>query len=188
MTGRGGYYDNLRGRLSHFPKSPLFYYNIPFNKIPLSNAPSYTQENPLSTADLSRYFLWFHDWIPIGRLNDIQAVKKQGSQKCLVATTLIQSVPYTLGLFFSFCCYNHLRSSWVYRYLLTAYILLFIGELRTWWVPYFWIEEPNWAERYRVLFGNTHSFFPERKGVGSLRPSIMPPINSLRNAAARTVL
>jgi hypothetical protein len=110
-------------------------------------------------------FLWLHDWVPMGRLNDIQAVKSQDSRKRLIAMTLIQSAPYTLGLFFSIYHYDHPYSNWVRSYLLASYILLFIGELRAWWIPYFWLEEPLRAKRYKVLFGNTHGFLPERHGI-----------------------
>jgi hypothetical protein len=38
-------------------------------------------------------FLWFHDWIPLGRLNDVTAVRRQDTLIRLVLVTLIQSVP-----------------------------------------------------------------------------------------------
>jgi hypothetical protein len=38
-------------------------------------------------------FLWVHDWIPLGRLNDVAAVRNQDTRRRLVTVTLIQSVP-----------------------------------------------------------------------------------------------
>lgn len=101
----------------------------------------------------------------MGRLNDVQAGKSQDSRRRRIMATLIQSTPYTLGLFFSIYHYHHLRHSWVYSYLLVVYVLLFIGELWAWWVPYAWLEEPERAGRYKILFGNTHGFLPERHGI-----------------------
>jgi hypothetical protein len=46
-------------------------------------------------------FLWLHDWIPLGRLNDVTAVRSQDTSLHLVVVTLIQSVPFTIGLLFS---------------------------------------------------------------------------------------
>ena len=37
-------------------------------------------------------FLWFHDWIPLGRLNDVTAVRHQDTPSRPVLVTLIQSV------------------------------------------------------------------------------------------------
>src|SRR4029077_20346025 len=42
-------------------------------------------------------FLWLHDWIPLGRLNDVTAVSSLDTSLHLVVVTLIQSVPFTIG-------------------------------------------------------------------------------------------
>ncbi|HTW50067.1 MAG TPA: hypothetical protein VMD92_19065 [Acidobacteriaceae bacterium] len=34
-------------------------------------------------------FLWVHDWIPLGRLNDVAAVRGQDTTRRLVTVTLI---------------------------------------------------------------------------------------------------
>ncbi len=46
-------------------------------------------------------FLWVHDWIPLGRLNDVAAVQSQDTRARLIFITVVQSVPWTIGLFFS---------------------------------------------------------------------------------------
>ena len=51
-------------------------------------------------------FLWVHDWIPLGPLNDVRAVQSQDTRRRLVTVTLIQSLPWTIGLYFSLL---HLR-------------------------------------------------------------------------------
>ena len=38
-------------------------------------------------------FLWLHDWVPLGRLNDVAAVRTQDTTLRLIIVTLIQSVP-----------------------------------------------------------------------------------------------
>ena len=48
-------------------------------------------------------FLWLHDWIPLGRLNDVAAVRSQDTMLRLVVVTFIQSVLFSIGLLFSVC-------------------------------------------------------------------------------------
>jgi hypothetical protein len=110
-------------------------------------------------------FLWLHDWIPLGVLNDVAAVRKADSMPRLIKITFIQGVPWTIGLFFTL---RHLTTpfpDWLWWWLWISYGLLFFGELRAWWVPYWLRPEPQRAERYRLMFGNTHAFLPERNGI-----------------------
>lgn len=110
-------------------------------------------------------FLWLHDWIPLGALNDVAAVRKTDPLPRLIKVTLIQSVPWTIGLFYTL---RHLATpfpDWLWWWLWISYGLLFCGEMRAWWVPYWFRPEPQRAERYQLMFGNTHAFLPERNGI-----------------------
>ena len=114
-------------------------------------------------------FLWVHDWIPLGRLNDVAAVRSQDTRGRLVTVTLIQSVPWTIGLCFSLL---HFRRpypdwlyDWLYDWLVISYGLLFIGQIRAWWIPYLFRPEPERAARYQIMFGKTYSFLPPRNGM-----------------------
>jgi hypothetical protein len=40
-----------------------------------------------------------------------------------------------------------------------------MGEIRAWWIPYFFGTTPERVKRYADMFGNTHSFLPERNGI-----------------------
>ena len=51
------------------------------------------------------------------------------------------------------------------RWLFISYLILLIGQLRAWWLPYLLRPEPDRADRYRKLFGKTHSFLRERNGI-----------------------
>ncbi|HXN19663.1 MAG TPA: hypothetical protein VN875_15105 [Candidatus Binatus sp.] len=110
-------------------------------------------------------FLWFHDWIPLGRLNDVTAVRRQDTLIRLVLVTLIQSVPFTIGLFYSARYLRRPYPGWLDKWLWISYGVLFVGQMRAWWVPYLFKTEPARAERYRKMFGNTHSFLPRRNGI-----------------------
>jgi len=110
-------------------------------------------------------FLWVHDWLPLGRLNDVSAVKSQDTRMRLVIVTLIQSLPFTVGLLFCLIHFRQPYPNWLDSWLRISYILLFLGQMRAWWIPYLLHPEPERAERYRIMFGKTHSFLPVRNGM-----------------------
>ena len=128
-------------------------------------------------------FLWIHDWIPLGRLNDVAAVRKADPSGRLVRVTLLQSVPYTIGLFWSVRYYGQAYPGWLNSWLWISYGLLLAGQLRAWWLPYLLWPEPKRAERYEHMFGNTHSFLPKRNGIVPNTAHIM-----LHLATAATLL
>src|SRR5262249_32103699 len=66
-------------------------------------------------------FLWLHDWLPLGRLNDVAAVRRLDSLPRLVKITLIQSVPFTLGLIFSLWHLGQPFPAWLRHWLLISY-------------------------------------------------------------------
>jgi hypothetical protein len=110
-------------------------------------------------------FLWLHDWIPLGRLNDVAAVRREDSLRRLITVTLVQSVPWSFGLAASLVYLGRPYPAWLVDWLWGSYGVLFAGQLRAWWVPYLIRPEPRRAARYRRMFGNTHSFLPERNGT-----------------------
>lgn len=110
-------------------------------------------------------FLWIHDWIPLARLNDVAAVRSQDTFRRLAVVTLIQSVPFTFGLWFSLLYFGRPYPHWLYMWLCISYGLIFVGQIRAWWVPYLLRPEPDRAARYRIMFGNTHHFLPIRNGL-----------------------
>jgi hypothetical protein len=109
--------------------------------------------------------LWVHDWIPFGRLNDVAAVRSQDTRRRLVTVTLIQSVPWTIGLCFSLLHFRRPYPDWLYGWLVISYGLLLIGQIRAWWIPYLFRPEPKRAARYQIMFGKTHSFLPTHNGM-----------------------
>lgn len=110
-------------------------------------------------------FLWAHDWIPLGRLNDVAAVRSQDTTLRLALVTLIQSVPFSIGLAFSIVHLGRAYPHWLFMWLWISYTMLFVGQLRAWWIPYLLRAEPQRAARYRIMFGRTHYFLPTRNGL-----------------------
>ncbi len=120
----------------------------------------------LALQALQVLFLLIHDWIPLGRLNDVAAVRSQDTYRRLVLVSChpddsLRNRPLFLARGISAPRYPH----WLVMWLWISYAFLFIGQLRAWWVPYLLRPEPKRAERYRIMFGNTHSFLPQRNGM-----------------------
>lgn len=110
-------------------------------------------------------FLWLHDWLPLGSLNDVRSVREQDTFRRLFIVTLVQSLPFTVLLVLSILHFGQRYPHWLISALWYAYGVLLVGQLRAWWLPYLFRAEPERAARYRAMFGNTHSFLPERNGL-----------------------
>jgi hypothetical protein len=110
-------------------------------------------------------FLLFHDWIPLGSLNNIAAVRAENSGSKLVIATAISTSFFLFGFIVSAIHYNGPYPNWLLWYLLISYLFLFYGELTAWWIPYFGASQPERAARYQTMFANTHSFLPARNGI-----------------------
>jgi hypothetical protein len=125
-------------------------------------------------------FLALHDWIALGSLNDVKAVRMANRIHKLVAGTLISLTPFAIGLYASVVHFAGAYPSWLVWWLSISYSFLFIGELKAWWVPYLIRSEPIRAARYQSMFGATHAFLPERNGI---RPNILHVILHLATLA-----
>lgn len=106
-----------------------------------------------------------HDWVPLGRLNDVAAVQAHDTRSRLVRVTIIQSLPYTIGLIATVTYARSGRPAWVWDWLWISYAILLGGELRAWWWPYLLRPDPERAARYQAMFGRTSAFLPERNGI-----------------------
>ena len=115
-------------------------------------------------------FLLLHDWVPLGRLNNLKAVRAENPGGRLLRTTLISAAPFAVGLAataFYFYGRGGAFPGWAQWWLWISYALLFAGELRAWWVPYFSGvgSTPEKVQRFRAMFGGTSAFLPERNGI-----------------------
>jgi len=110
-------------------------------------------------------FLLLHDWIPLGSLNNIAAVRAENSLPKILIGTAISTSFFLYGFIVSLLHRSGPYPHWLLWYLLISYLLLFYGELQAWWIPYFGRPQPERAARYKVMFANTHAFLPARNGI-----------------------
>jgi len=110
-------------------------------------------------------FLLLHDFIPLGRLNNLAAIRSQDSLSHQIFVTLLPGVPSALGLYF---CARHIGQPYPHglsMLLWLTYGTFLIGILQAWWIPYLLVPNPERAARYRIIFRDTHTFLPERNGL-----------------------
>jgi hypothetical protein len=110
-------------------------------------------------------FIAIHDWIPLGRLNNLQGIRSVDSTGKLLLTTFLSTLPFAIGLAGSIYYASAGFPPWLWWCLWITYGAGCYGMLRAWWLPYLVIEDPARAARYRARFAHTHAFLPERNGI-----------------------
>jgi hypothetical protein len=132
------------------------------------------QHLPISTAFETTFlalqtfvvaFLLFHDWVGLGRLNNLAAIRSQDTLLHRVFVTLLPGVPAAIGLFFSAKYFSQPYPDWLETLLWITYGAFILGMLRAWWIPYLVLPDAERAARYQIIFAGTHSFLPPRNGM-----------------------
>jgi hypothetical protein len=117
----------------------------------------------IGTQAIQVVFLLLHDWIPLGRLSNLAAVRAIDSTQRLLWTTLLSALPYAFGLGFSAATFPN-WPMWLRTYLDWMYGISLLAILRAWWIPYLSPSDSARAERYRQRFAGTLAFLPKRHG------------------------
>lgn len=73
-------------------------------------------------------FLALHNWIPLGRLNDVRAVPAANAGASLLVTTILSAAPYAAGLATSLAHLHGAYPPW-------ARTWLWVSQ-GAWWVPH----------------------------------------------------
>ena len=110
-------------------------------------------------------FLFLHDWLPLGTLNNFTAKRDADSFANRAFVTLLPAVPAALGLYYCAKDFTQPYSHGLLILLWITYGSFLFGMLRAWWVPYLLVPDPARAARYQTIFAGTHRFLPERNGI-----------------------
>ncbi len=111
-------------------------------------------------------FMIVQDLIPLGSLNDIEAIASVESLNEIIVTMLIGAVQILLilggVLIFAGKRYPLLIKIW----LLVHPTFIFLGAIISWWIPYlFGTGTEEKIETFNIMFGDTHSFLPVMNGM-----------------------
>lgn len=129
-------------------------------------------------------FVGLHNWIPLGSLNDLTAVRTEFPGTKLFFVTLSNFIPAAFGL----AATLHFRQDfpqWLAWYLWIFYVLALCGSAYAWWIPYFFGAGAIRVQREQKLYAKTHSFLPERHGV---RPNTLHVIFDIVTLAVLATL
>ncbi len=110
-------------------------------------------------------FIALHDWLPLGKLNNLQGIRAVDSTAKLLAVTLLSALPFAIGLAASIHYAPGRFPSWLLWLLWISYGTAVYGMLRAWWLPYWFGGDPARALRYQQRFSGTHAFLPVRHGI-----------------------
>ena len=119
----------------------------------------------LSLQGVVVVFLLLHDWIHLGRLNNLAAIQNEDTIARRVFVTLIAAAPTAAGLYFSSRYFGQSYPHWLELLLWITYGVLLLGLLRAWWIPYLVKPDAERAARYEILFAGTHTFLPRHNGL-----------------------
>jgi hypothetical protein len=110
-------------------------------------------------------FLALHDWVPLGRLNNLAGLRAVDTRGRLLVATALSTLPFAAVLAASVRFASVHYPQWLLWWLWGTYLVCALGILRAWWIPYLLTADPSRAERYRIRFEGTHGFLPARNGV-----------------------
>lgn len=111
-------------------------------------------------------FLSLHDWIPLGRLTDLPALRSQRSLKARILASLMMGAISGYALYLNWV-HSPSPSRGILLFTLILYSFFLLGAIRAWWLPYlFGIgASEKLVDEYQVMFGNTYTWLPERHGI-----------------------
>ncbi|HTW36138.1 MAG TPA: hypothetical protein VMD53_16075 [Rhizomicrobium sp.] len=123
------------------------------------------------TQAIQVVFLLLHDWIPLGRLPNLAAVRAIDFLSKRLWTRLLSTLFFAIGLGVSVATFPN----WPMRlrtYLEVLYTISLVASLWAWWIPYLSPSDSARAERYRTRFAGTLGFLPKRHGFARCTPLI----------------
>ena len=110
-------------------------------------------------------FIALHDWIPLGKLSNLESVRATDTTRKLLLVTVLSTMPYAIAFVASLYYVRVRFPGWLIWLLWISYGGGLYGMLRAWWVPYLFVRDPLRAARYQVRFAQTHAFLPARNGI-----------------------
>jgi len=110
-------------------------------------------------------FLALHDWVPLGRLSNLEAVRASDPPGELLRVTVLSTLPF--AAVFVVCCayWTGAWPMWLQTWLVVTCVAAAVGAVLAWWGPYLLWRNPERARRYQIRFAGTLRFLPERHGI-----------------------
>jgi hypothetical protein len=110
-------------------------------------------------------FIALHDWIPLGKLNNLAGIRAVDSLAKRVIVTALSALPYAICLAGSIYYASTPFPGWLDWCFWLSYGIGLYGLLRAWYIPYLLSPDPARAARYQQRYAQTHAFLPARYGI-----------------------
>src|SRR5580658_1263617 len=110
-------------------------------------------------------FIAAHDWVPLGRFSNLEAVRAADSTTKLFFVTVLSTLPFAVGLVASVHYAAIGNPIWLTWLLWITYSFALYGMMRAWYWPYLFGGDPARAERYQKRSADTHAFLPTLHGI-----------------------
>jgi hypothetical protein len=110
-------------------------------------------------------FIALHDWVPLGRLNNLAGIRAVDTRTKRTITTVLSTLPFLVGFAGSAYYGSTPYPPWLFWWLWISYGAGLYGMLRAWYLPYLVYHDPARAARYQERFAHTHAFLPLRNGI-----------------------
>lgn len=111
-------------------------------------------------------FMIVQDLVPLGVLNDVEAIASVESFNETIITTIIGVIQILLLLGGVLFFIGKRYPIWVKVWLIIHPSCILLGAIISWWIPYlFGTGTEEKIERFNHMFGNTHAFLPIMNGI-----------------------
>lgn len=110
-------------------------------------------------------FMLIHDWVPLGSLNNVQAIQLAHTKSELVQMTTIQTLSILIVIIIAVIYIGKRYPIWAKLWLIIHLGCIMVGAIFAWWIPYFFGSSEERVGRYNFMFGDTHSFLPAMNGI-----------------------
>jgi hypothetical protein len=127
---------------------------------PANTVPAAFEAIFLAFQSIVTAFLLLHDWVPLGRLSNLAAIRGEDSLSRRIFVTLLPAIPAAVCLLYGIQFFGARYPGWLNIALWITYGLFLAGLLKAWWIPYLLIPDPARAARYQVIFAGTQTFLP----------------------------
>ncbi len=111
-------------------------------------------------------FMIVQDLVPLGVLNDVEAIASVESFNETIITTIIGVIQILLLLGGVLFFIGKRYPIWVKVWLIIHPSCILLGAIISWWIPYlFGTGTEEKIERFNHMFGDTHAFLPIMNGI-----------------------
>ena len=137
--------------------------------------PPWVKIGLIALQGLQVAFLLLHDWIPLGRLNNLRAVRVSDPPRKLLMVTLLSAFPFALVFGASYAYWDSPRwPMWLQMWLWCTYGAAFLGTILAWWGHTYCGEARNARTATSYVLPGHCGFF--RSGTGLLPMRFTPAI------------